>query len=79
MFSSTAILAGVIGATGLTVIRDLLDSELRMKPIIGGFVAGAILLTIGLISIPVAASLAIMLLIASVLVNGSAVLAKTGI
>lgn len=77
--SANTIIACIIGATGLTVLRDLLDGNVRMKPIIGGFVAGAILLTIGFVSVPVAAALALMLLISSILINGSAVLAKAGI
>lgn len=80
MFQSpNTILAGVIGATGLTVVRDLLTGSLSMKPIIGGFVTGTILLSIGLVSVPIASALAVLLLISSVLVNGPAVLAQTGI
>jgi hypothetical protein len=76
MGSTSTIIAGVVAATGLTVLNDLLAGNLAMKPVIAGFVVGTFLLVIGLFNTPIAGALALLLLITSVFVNGVPVLRK---
>lgn len=76
MWSTTTIVASVIAATGLTVLDDLLHGRLAMKPVIGGFIVGTGLLFIAFFNTPIAAALALLLLITSLLVNAVPVLEK---
>lgn len=77
MFTNpTSILASVILATGLTVLKQLLDGQLAMKPIIGGFLVGTGLLVLSFFNVQIAVGLALMTLLASVLNNGVPVLNK---
>lgn len=73
---ASLVVGGVVVATGLTVLKQLLDSKLSMRPIIGGFVIGTGLLMLALISTPVATALALLILTTSVLTNGSFILQK---
>lgn len=76
MYSTTTIVAGVIAATGLTVLNDLLHDRLAMKPLIGGFIVGTGLLLMAFFNVPIAAALALLLLVTSLLVNAPPVLRK---
>jgi hypothetical protein len=76
MRNVSTVIGGVIVATGLTVLNDLLNGEIRMQPVISGFVVGTFLLILAFFSTPVAAALALLLVVTSVMRNGGAVLAK---
>jgi hypothetical protein len=70
------ILASVVAATGLTSLKLLLDGNLSMRPILGGFIVGTGLLIISFFAVEIAVGLALMILLASVLNNGVPVLEK---
>lgn len=74
----TTIIAGTVTATGLTVLRQLLEGNLSMRPIISGFVVGTGLLVLGFFSTPIAAALALLLVVTSVLMNAPPILEKVG-
>ena len=76
MRNVTTVIGGVIVATGLTVLNDLLNGEIRMAPIISGFIVGTFLLIIAFFSAEIASALALLLVVTSVLRNGGNVLAK---
>ena len=72
----TYVIAGTVVATGLTVLNQILNGGLSIKPIIGGFIVGTSLLTMALFSAPIAAALALLLLVTSVMVNTIPILQK---
>jgi len=73
---ATTIIAGVIVSTGLTVLNQLLQGEVKVQPVIGGFVVGTMLLILAFFSVEIAAALALLLVVTSVLTNGASILEK---
>lgn len=73
---TSVVIAGTVLAAGLTSLNQLLNGELSMKPIIGGFVVGTFLLVIAFFNTAIAAALALLLLISSILINGVPVMQK---
>lgn len=81
MFKSAfTVIAGVSVAAGLTAVRKLFDGSPSeaMKPIVSGFIVGAVLLMLAIFSNAIASALAVMLLLSSVLLNGEAVMQAVG-
>ena len=70
------VIGGVVVATGLTVLKDLLEGKKQFRPVIAGFVVGTLLLTIAMFSAPIAAALALLLLATSVMTNSIPILTK---
>jgi uncharacterized membrane protein YphA (DoxX/SURF4 family) len=70
----TVIIGATVTATGLTMLNKLLQGNVTVKPIISGFIVGTMLLIVGFWTVPVAAALALLLLVTSVLVNGEGIL-----
>jgi hypothetical protein len=76
MTGSSTIIASVVTATGLTSLNQLLNDKQSFQPVIGGFVVGTMLLVMALFSESLAASMAILILVSSVLMNGTDLLSK---
>lgn len=74
--NTSFIVAGAVMATGLTSLRQLLEGKLSMRPIIGGFIVGTMLLTMAFFNTDIAGALALLLLVASILNNGIPILNK---
>lgn len=70
------IIAATVGATGLTVLKQLLDGDINVKPVIGGFIVGTMLLMMAFFSVEIATALSLLLLLTSVLQNGTSILEK---
>lgn len=70
------VIAGTVMSTGLTVLNDLLKGTINMRPIIGGFIVGTALLVIAMFNTPIAVALALLMLVTSVLINGTPILEK---
>lgn len=73
---TTIVVGGVVTAAGLTSLNQLTEGKLSMRPVIGGFIVGTALLIVAFINTPVAAALALLLMITSVFVNGAPVMSK---
>jgi len=76
MKSTSVVIAGTVLATGLTVLNNLLQGTKSFHPVIGGFIVGTVLLTLAFFSTDMAAALALLLLVTSVLMNGVPILKK---
>ncbi len=74
--NTTVIVTGTVVATGLTSLKQLLEGKLSMRPIIGGFVVGTVLLISAFFNTEIASALALLLLVTSVLNNGIPILEK---
>lgn len=72
----TTVIAGTAVATALTSLNQLLNGTPSFRTIIGGFVVGTGLLVLAMFSTPVAAALALLILITSLLVNAAPILQK---
>lgn len=70
------IVAGTIAATGLTVLNDLLQGKRTFRPVIAGFVVGTFLLLAAFFSTEIAAALALLMMLTSILVNGVPIMNK---
>lgn len=68
----TLVIVCVLGAVTVTMISNAVDKTKTssIKPIVGGFALGALLLGVGLWSAPVAKSFSVVLLVTTILVNG---------
>lgn len=77
--SAGTIIVSVVGATGLTVLRNILDAKRQntFQPVISGFVVGTFLLIMALFTEELAVAFALLLLVSSVLLNATKILAKT--
>ena len=73
---ASIVVGGVVIATGLTVVKQLLDSKLSMRPVIGGFVVGTGLLLLALVNTPIATALTLLIVTTSILTNGAFILEK---
>lgn len=73
---TTVVIAGTVVATGLTVLNDLLNGRLSMRPIIGGFIIGTSLLIMAFFNTSIAAAISLLLLTTSLFMNGVPVLTK---
>ena len=74
--NTTMIVAGTIAATGLTVLNDLLQGKRTFRPVIAGFVVGTFLLLAAFFSTEIAAALALLMMLTSILVNGVPIMNK---
>jgi hypothetical protein len=74
--TTSVVVAGTIAATGLTVLNNLLQGKVSMRPVIAGFVVGTFLLLMAFFNTQIAAALALLLLLTSMLVNGLPLLQK---
>lgn len=72
--NAVTVIASVSTATGLTVLANLLDGENSFSPVIGGFVVGTLLLMFSFVSAEIAAALALLALLTSVLMNADRIL-----
>jgi hypothetical protein len=70
------IVAGTIAATGLTVLNDLLQGKRTFRPVIAGFVVGTFLLLAAFFSTEIAAALALLMMLTSILINGVPIMNK---
>jgi hypothetical protein len=72
---STIVIACVAGATVITLVSQVVskNSHVNIKPVIGGFVVGTLLLGVGLWSPDVAKAFSVVLLATTLVVNGTAV------
>lgn len=70
------VIACVVVATGLTSLNQLLNNQRSMRPVIGGFVVGTMLLTLAFFAPAVASALALLILVSSVLTNGVPIMEK---
>lgn len=68
----TLVIACVLGAATVTSIAQVTskDSKLTVKPLVGSFILGTLLLGVGLWSPPVAKSFAVVLLVTTIIING---------
>lgn len=74
MKAATTVIASVIAATGLTWLNGTLKGSPSVKPVIGGFIVGTILLILAFFSVEIATAFALMLLVSSVLINATSIL-----
>jgi hypothetical protein len=73
---ASLIVTGTIVASGMTVLNQLLNGSITMRPVIGGFIVGTSLLILALFNPQIASALALLLLVSSLLNNAAPVLAK---
>lgn len=80
MDDSLATISCVSAATLVTIIGQATDKSkhVTIRPIIGGFIVGALLLLIGLWSADVAKMFAVVLLVTALVVNGGPVFDSIG-
>jgi len=75
MHNVSMVIGGVVVATGLTSLHQLIAGKLSMQPVISGFVVGTALLITAFFSTGIASAIALLLLVASVMNNGVPILA----
>lgn len=74
MNSDTLIVGCVAGATTLTYVSRITRKKpVTVQPLLGGFIAGAMLFALGMASDDVAKAFAILMLVSSALINGTTV------
>lgn len=79
MNPDSTIVGSVAAATLVTYVGRLTDGrDITIRPLVGGFVTGSLLLALGMLSADVAKTLAILVLVTSVLVNGQDVFKGLG-
>lgn len=78
MNDSDVVVASTIAATGLAVLADILEGEPTMTPVVGGFIAGTILLMVAMVTETWAGIFALLILTTSILANGSTIAKKVG-
>lgn len=70
------VIVGTVLASGLTVLNQLLHGTKSMRPVIGGFIVGTVLLLLAMFNTAIAGALALLVLLASILKNGVPILEK---
>jgi hypothetical protein len=79
MNDSSVVMASLVGATTVTYVRDVAEHRvLTIKPVIGMFVAGTILFAVSIWNDTVAVSLAVLIFITSLVLNGAVVFDTIG-
>lgn len=76
---SDTIVISILGATVITYVGNVAAKKpITMKPLIGGFVAGTLLLGVGMWTGKIASSFATLILVSSVLINGTELFKAVG-
>ena len=79
MNADSTIVACVAAATTLTYVGNVAKKKpVTVKPVVGGFISGALLLALGLLSDDIAKAFAILMLLTSAIINGDAVFTSFG-
>jgi hypothetical protein len=79
MNDPSIVMASLIGATTVTYVKDVVEKEpVTIKPLIGMFVAGTFIFAISLWNDKVAVSLAVLIFITAVVLNGAVVFETIG-